>query len=85
MFPVTQLLHLRQRAIAWLVSSSGVEQNLSLRKWEKDAGGNTKPSSELDALTIVAHQYPQELPENIKRAIQLWPTLHGCHGSQGQE
>ena len=82
-FPLTQLGPVLERYIAWAISSSGVEQTLSLRKWVSDARTNSGSSGELDALTIAAHNYPAEEKQIILDARSVWTQLYGAPRKSG--
>ena len=75
-FPVETLLRVLVPYTAWRCSTSGVEQNFSLRDLQTPKRRNHSPQTELDLLTITAYTH-DDLEQVLKEAQGAWRVLYG--------
>ena len=84
-FPIHELLKALVPFAGWAMSTSGVEQNFSIRDWINAPRQQCSPRVELDHLIIATHDCPEEEDLIFKNAMKVWNENFGHvrgHGAQ---
>ena len=76
-YPIDYFLPVATPWAAWAMSSSGVEQTLSLRKWINSPRRGMGAQYELDLVTIAKHNKPSEVQTIIEKAREVWANHYG--------